>query len=133
MESQTGEKMSEQEEFEFRLRLEQEQKKPEAPLSDKKPLIRSLLPESLGSLFPSEKEAAPQRAARGLDPTPKEPVPEYSPAEEMALGSAVGAPAASVARGVLSNPLLRRIAKYGAKRAAEGVGLYGAYKFFGGR
>ena len=124
--------MSEQEEFEFRARLEAEQK-PKAALSDKKPLIRSLLPESLGNLFPSEKEAAPQRAARGLDPTPKEPIPKYSPAEEMALGSAVGAPAASAAKGLLSNPLLRRIAKYGAKRAAEGVGIYGAYKVLGGK
>ncbi len=122
MEGEPGEKMNEQEEFEFRLRLEQESAKPP---SEKKPLVRGLLPDSLGQFFPSEKESQTMRQERGLSLTPKEPVPEYSAGEEALLGGLVASPAlGAVKAGVGAvkgavGPMARRAAGMGLSLAKK--------------
>lgn len=106
-----------------------------AKASDKKPFVTTLLPDSLASFFPSEKEAMQMRLAKGLAAKPAEPVAEYSPATEMALGSIAGRPALTVAKNVLTNPMVRRLGlqalKTGGTAAATAIGAGGALKFFG--
>ncbi len=83
--------MTDAEELEL-LELEKEKSLAEKPTAkDEQPVARGLLPESVGKyLFPTENESAAMRAKQGIPIVPPEPVPEYSPEEEMALGSVLG-------------------------------------------
>lgn len=85
--------LSEAEELEL---LELEEAEALAKLSDEKPAVSGLLPESWQDfLTPSPREAARRRLARGAGLEPAQPVPEYSTAEEVALSSII-APATGI-------------------------------------
>lgn len=95
--------MTEAEELEL-LELEKEKSMSQGPSAkDEKPMMRGLLPEAMGGLFPTQNEAEAMRAKQGIPIVPPEPVPEYSPEEEVALGSIAGPQAFRAAAPVVAN------------------------------
>lgn len=93
------------------------------------PYMRGLLPEGVGKLFPTEKESQEMRAAQGVPAVPPEPVPEYSPEEEMMLSSIVAPGAIPQGIGLMQDaaPVVRQGARMlknpYVKKAAGLLGL----------